>query len=493
MKKYILAIDQGTTGSRAIVYDKFGKKIASAYHEFPQHFPEPGWVEHNPLDIWRTVNNSIQKVLKIVSPNSIQAIGITNQRETTVIWDKNTGKPIYNAIVWQCHRTSTRCERLKKHKSVVTKIKQKTGLKVDAYFSATKIEWILKNVSGARKKALAGELLFGTIDTWLLWKLTGGKVHATDYTNASRTLLFNIEKLAWDPYLLKLFNIPIKILPKVHASSHVFGYTVKVGLLPAHIPISGIAGDQQAGLFGQTCFETGTVNCTYGTGGFVLFNTGKKKVNSRHGLLTTLGCDAKGQPAYLLEGGVYIAGAAIQWLRDGLNIIKHASHSEKMATSIKDNGGVYFVPAFVGLGAPYWKQNVRGLITGITRGTNRNHFVRAALEAICYQIKDLFMAMEKDSGIDIKFLKVDGGAAENNFLCQFQSDILNTKVIRPTVIETTSLGAAYLAGLTVGYWKDAEEIKRCWKQDKEFMPMMEQKMRNHYYQSWKNAVRKTIL
>jgi len=493
MVKYILAIDQGTTGSRAIVYDKFGKKIASAYHEFPQYFPKPGWVEHNPLDIWRTVNNSIQKVLKTVSPSSIQAIGITNQRETTVVWDKNTGKPIYNAIVWQCRRTSTRCELLKKHKSAVSKIKKKTGLKVDAYFSATKIEWILKNVPGARKKAVAGELLFGTIDTWLLWKLTGGKVHATDYTNASRTLLFNIEKLEWDPYLLQLFNVPAKILPEVHPSAHVFGYTVKSGVLPAHIPISGIAGDQQAGLFGQTCFESGTVNCTYGTGGFVLFNTGKKKVTSKYGLLTTVGCDAKGQPAYLLEGGVYIAGAAIQWLRDELKILKHASHSEKMATSIKDNGGVYFVPAFVGLGAPYWKENVRGLITGITRGTTRNHFVRAALESICFQIKDLFTAMEKDSGIDIKFLKVDGGAAENNFLCQFQADILNTNVIRPTVIETTSLGAAYLAGLTVGYWKDAEHIKRCWKKDREFTPVMEKKMRNHYYKSWKNAIRKTVI
>ena len=493
MKQYILAIDQGTTGSRAIVYDKFGKKIVSSYQEFIQHYPKPGWVEHDPLEIWRTVNNSIQKVLKKVPKKSIKAMGITNQRETIVVWDKNTGKPIHNAIVWQCRRTAKRCEHLKKNKSIVSKIKKKTGLKVDAYFSATKLEWILKNVAGARKKALNGDLLCGTIDTWLLWNLTGGKVHATDYTNASRTLLFNIEKKEWDKYLIKLFNIPEKILPKVYSSSNIFGYTVKNKLLPAHIPISGIAGDQQAGLFGQTCFESGSMNCTYGTGGFVLLNTGEKRVVSRHGLLTTLGCNGKGQPIYVLEGGVYIAGAAIQWLRDELKIIKRSSESEKMANSISDNGGVYFVPAFVGLGAPYWKENVRGLITGITRGTNQNHFVRAALEAICYQIKDLILAMEKDSGVKIDSLKIDGGASANNFLCQFQADILNATVVRPTIIETTSLGAAYLAGLTIGFWKDSKEIKDYWKKDKEFKPVMGVKLRNNFYLSWKKAVKKTLL
>lgn len=493
MKKYILAIDQGTTGSRAIVYDKKGKKIAGAYEEFPQYFPKPGWVEHNPNEIWDSVNNSIQKVLTKINPNDITAIGITNQRETTVLWDRTTGKPVYNAIVWQCRRTAPRCEELKNKKMMPALIRGKTGLPIDAYFSGTKIEWILNHVKGAKDKGLGKRLLFGTTDTWVLWKLTGGASHATDYTNASRTMLFNIEKLKWDDQLLSLFHIPKSILPKALPSSGIFGKTVKIGKLPAGIPIAGIAGDQQAALFGQTCFEPGTMKNTYGTGCFTLLNTGKQRINSKYGLITTLACNAKGKPVFALEGAIFIAGAAIQWLRDKLQIIGKSSDSEKMALSVKDNGGVYFVPAFVGLGAPYWDSSARGTITGITRGTQKEHIVRAALEAMCYSTKDVLLTMEKDSGLKIKQLKIDGGAAANNFLCHFQADVLGIKVIRPKIIELTSLGAAYLAGLAVGFWKNANEIKKNWAVDKTYKPKAAKLLSYKLYIGWLKAIDKTLL
>lgn len=490
--QYILAIDQGTTGSRAIVYGKNGEKIASAYEEFPQYFPRPGWVEHNPEEIWNSVNNSIQKVLAQIKPGDIAAIGITNQRETTVLWDRNTGKPVYNAIVWQCRRTAERCNKLKAEKGNAKLVKQKTGLPIDAYFSATKIEWILKNVPEVKANSKKGKLLFGTTDSWVLWKLTGGKVHATDYTNASRTMTFNINNLQWDSELLNLFGINKKMLPEVKKSSGEFGKTIKIGALPENIPITGIAGDQQAALFGQTCFLPGEVKNTYGTGCFMLMNIGSKKKVSKNGLITTICCDKSGNPAYALEGAVFIAGAAVQWLRDQLKIIASAPETEQLALSVPDNEGVYFVPAFVGLGAPYWDQSARGAIYGITRGTNRAHFVRAALEAMCYQSKDVLQAMEKDSGLKIKELKIDGGAVANNFLCQYQADILQSKVIRPTVIETTSLGAAYLAGLAVDYWEDAEEIKKCWSVNKEFKPELNRQKSAAYYQGWQKAVQRTI-
>jgi len=490
--KYILAIDQGTTGSRAIIYDRRARKIASAYEEFPQYFPRPGWVEHDPEEIWQSVNNSIQKVLKKIPGDKIQAIGITNQRETTVLWDRITGRPVYNAIVWQCRRTGPRCDQLKAAKGEVDFFRKRTGLPIDAYFSATKIEWALKNVKGALEKARNGRLLFGTTDTWVLWKLTGGEVHATDYTNASRTMLFNIEKLKWDKEILRKFNIPEKILPEVKKSSGIFGKTVETGKLPAGVPISGIAGDQQAALFGQACFEPGTIKNTYGTGCFVLLNTGRKRVVSRYGLITTLGCGIKGEPVYALEGAIFIAGASIHWIRDGLKLLTCGSESEKMATAIKGNEGVYFVPALVGLGAPYWDQDARGAIFGITRGTGANHIVRAALEAMCYQTKDVLDAMEKDSGLKIKGLRIDGGASANNFLCQFQADILRARVVRPKVIETTSLGAAYLAGLATGFWKDTGEIKKCWEKDRVFKPKMTKSLASKYYSEWLRAIARVI-
>ncbi|MBU0468698.1 MAG: glycerol kinase GlpK [Candidatus Omnitrophica bacterium] len=490
--KYILSIDQGTTGSRAILYDKNGRIKDSSYKEFRQIFPKPGWVEHDPIEIWQSVNSSIQNVLKKFPSSQIEAIGITNQRETTVIWDKVTGKPIYNAICWQCCRTALKCTQLKKKKGEVQLFKKITGLPVDAYFSATKIEWILKNVKGALAKAKAGKLLFGTTDSWVLWNLTKGKVHATDYTNASRTMIFNIDKLQWDENLLKRFNIPRQMLPEVKQSSGLFGHTEKIGKLNKGIPISGIAGDQQAALFGQACFTPGTIKNTYGTGSFVLLNTGKKRTHSKFGLITTLGCGSKGEPVYVLEGAIFIAGAAIQWLRDGIKIISNAKDSMKMAKTLRSNEGVYLVPAFVGLGAPYWDQDSRGMIIGLTRGTSRENIVRAALEAMCYQTKDVIDAMQKDSGLKIKSLKVDGGAVANEFLCQFQSDILGIDIIRPRTIETTSLGAAYLAGLAVGYWKDSQEIAKCWKQDKKFSPKMKKKDIQKYYSEWKNAISKTL-
>ncbi len=492
MNKYILSIDQGTTGSRAVAYDKNGRIIAGAYQEFNQYFPRPGWVEHNPRQIWQSVNHSIQRVLTEVSPNSIAAIGITNQRETTVIWDRETGEPIHNAIVWQCRRTAERCNNLKKAKGEIEFFRKRTGLPIDAYFSATKIEWLLKNIPGALVKAGNGKLLFGTTDTWVLWKLTGGKTHATDYTNASRTMLFNIEKLTWDEDILRKFKIPRRILPEVRKSSGAFGKTVRIGSLPSGIPIAGIAGDQQAALFGQAGFEQGSVKNTYGTGCFILLNTGKKRVNSKYGLIATLGCGVSADPVYVLEGAIFIAGAAIQWLRDGIKILSSAAESENLAKEASGNAGVYFVPALVGLGAPYWDAFARGSIFGITRGTSRNHLARAGLEAMCYQTKDVIEAMQKDSGLKIKDLKVDGGAAANNFLLQFQADILGIKVIRPRVAESTSLGAAYLAGLATGYWKDVKEIKRCWEIGRIFTPQMPKRTASKLYKGWLDAVRRTL-
>jgi glycerol kinase len=490
--KYILSIDQGTTGSRAVVYDKTGTCVASAYHEIKQYFPKPGWVEHDPLEIWSSVINSVDEVLTKVSVTQIAAIGITNQRETTVVWDRATGKPVYNAIVWQCRRTATRCNQLKSKIKISRYITQTTGLPVDAYFSATKIEWILNNVPGARKKAAAGGLCFGTTDSWVLWNLTGGKTHATDYTNASRTMLYNINKLCWDKKLLNLFGVPEKMLPDVKPSSGIFNMTAKLGRLSAGVPISGIAGDQQSALFGQACFEPGTIKNTYGTGGFVLLNAGRTRPVSKNGLITTLCCGLTTEPLYALEGSVFIAGAAIQWLRDGLKIIGSAKETEQMSVSLTNNEGVYFVPALVGLGAPYWDQDARGSVFGITRGTGRNHFVRAAVEAICYQTKDVIDAMQKDTNLKIKQLKIDGGASANNFLCQFQSDMLGIPVVRPKTIETTSLGAAYLAGLEVKFWQSAAEIKKIWEPDRIFRPTMTKQLCDKYYKGWQDAISRTL-
>ena len=487
--KYMLAIDQGTTGSRVIVYDKHGGQVASAYQAFRQYFPRPGWVEHDPEEIWQSVYTSLQAHLQQVPPSSIAGIGITNQRETTVVWDKDTGKSVYNAIVWQCRRTAERCDELKVEDEF---FRDRTGLPMDAYFSATKVEWILKNVPDALEKARQGRLLFGTTDSWVLWRLTGGKVHATDFTNASRTMLFNIEKLAWDEEILRRFDIPAAMLPEVKPSSGIVGHTASMGELAAGIPISGVAGDQQAALFGQACFEPGMMKNTYGTGSFILLNVGKKRPISNHGLIVTIGCGGRGEPVYALEGAVFIAGAAIQWLRDGLGILPSAAESERMATSVEDNAGVYFVPALVGLGAPYWDQDARGSIFGLTRGTTANHLVRAALEAMCYQTRDVLEAMQKDSGLKVQNLKIDGGAAGNNFLCQFQADVLGVDVVRPKVIETTSLGAAYLAGLALGYWEDSDDIRKCWQEDRVFSARMTREEADDLYAGWKDAVRRTL-
>lgn len=490
--KYILAVDQGTTGSRAVLYDKRGNKKAMAYEEFRQYFPRPGWVEHDPLEIWRSVNGSIQKVLRQAPGAVIAAVGITNQRETAVVWDRDTGRPVYNAIVWQCRRTAGRCEELKKRRGAAEFFSRRTGLPVDAYFSASKIEWILKNVPGASAKAGRGKLLFGTTDSWVLWNLCAGGAHATDFTNASRTMLFNIEKLDWDRDILKEFGISAGLLPEVKRSSGEFARTVRCGRLAGGIPVCGIAGDQQAALFGQACFSPGTVKNTYGTGCFLLLNTGKERPVSKCGLITTLACGEDGGPVYAMEGAVFIAGAAVQWLRDGLKLMKSSAESGKMAASLENNQGVYFVPALTGLGAPYWDAEARGAVYGITRGTKAAHLARAALEAICYQSKDVFSAMQKDTGYNIKSLKVDGGAAANGFLCQFQSDILGIEVVRPRVIESTSLGAAYLAGLACGYWRDTREIGKYWKKDRVFRPRMSRRAAEAFYKGWLGAVRRTL-
>ncbi len=442
--------------------------------------------------MWESVNWAIQKVLTKVSPGSIAAIGITNQRETTVMWDARTGRPAHNAIVWQCRRTAARCDKLKAAPDRQAFLRKRTGLPVDAYFSATKIEWMLKNVPGLMARAKKGRIRFGTTDAWTLWNLTGGAAHATDYTNASRTMCFNIDARAWDDEILRMFNIPHSVLPEVKKSSGFFGRTVRLGRLPAGIPITGIAGDQQAALFGQACFEPGTMKNTYGTGSFILLNAGCKRPLSKHGLIVTLGCGVHGEPVYVLEGAIFVAGAAIQWLRDGLKILSHASQSEMMASSVVDNAGVYFVPALVGLGAPYWDQDARGAIYGITRGTRSSHLVRAALEAMCYQTKDVVSAMQRDCGLSMKSLKVDGGAVVNDLLCQFQADLLGIDVVRPKNVETTSLGAAYLSGLAVGYWKDASEIKRCWMADTVFRPKMSRAAASRLYAGWQDAVARTL-
>jgi len=487
----VLAIDQGTTGSRAIVYDHRGLEVAGAYEEFPQYFPKPGWVEHDPEEIWGSVYRTIQKVLKQVPGSSIAAIGVTNQRETTVVWDRRTGLPVHNAIVWQCRRTAARCSRLKSEMGMSEIVRIKTGLPIDAYFSATKAEWILKE-PGLRRAARAGRLCFGNPDAWVLWKLTGGKSHATDLTNASRTMLFDIGAMRWDDDLLGLFGIPRAVLPDVLPSSGEFGRTVRLGALPSGIPITGMAGDQQAALFGQAGFSPGSTKNTYGTGCFILLNTGRKRIDSRHGLITTLACGPDGRAAYALEGSVFVAGASIQWLRDQLGLLRASADSEAMAEAVSDNAGVYFVPAFVGLGAPYWDAEARGTIVGLTRGANKNHVVRAALEAMAYSTRDILETMRRDSGLRIGRLRVDGGGAANNFLCRFQADILGLPVIRPRTIETTSLGAAYLAGLGAGFWDDTAEIERFCSNDRTFEPAMKKTEATRLYGGWTAAVRQAL-
>jgi glycerol kinase len=492
MTKYIMSLDQGTTSSRCIIFDKGGKIISQAQKEYTQIYPKPGWVEHNPEEIWSSQFEVAKEAIfkANIKASDIAGIGITNQRETTIVWDKNTGKPVYNAIVWQCRRTSHFCDKLKEEGKDIL-FKDKTGLILDAYFSGTKIKWILDNVEGARKEAEKGNLLFGTVDTYLIWKLTGGRVHVTDYTNASRTLLFNIFDLKWDNELLDILDIPKSMLPEVLPSSKVYGYTDD-SLFGFSIPISGIAGDQQAALFGQTCFENGMAKNTYGTGCFMLLNTGEKPTKSNNGLLTTIAWGINNKVYYALEGSVFVAGAAVQWLRDELKIIKTAKETEEMALSVKDTNGVYLVPAFVGLGAPYWDQYARGTIVGITRGTSREHIVRATLESLAYQTYDVLRAMEEDSGIKLKSLKVDGGACANNFLMQFQSDILNTEVERPEIIETTALGAAYLSGLAVGFWKDMDEIKKFRKVQRCFKPVMGEEERINFKAGWMEAVKRSM-
>ena len=493
MEKYILSFDAGTTSSRAIIFDKKGQIINVAQKEFQQIYPKAGWVEHDPMEIWASQSGVAREVLEksAIRPDQIVGIGITNQRETTIVWDKNTGKPIYNAIVWQCRRTASYCERLKE-KDWIDKIRDKTGLVVDAYFSATKIAWILDNVEGAREKAERGDLLFGTVDTWLVWNLTRGKVHVTDYSNASRTMLFNIKDLKWDDEILDVLNIPKAMMPEVKDSSCIYGYTDEHTYGGARIPIAGIAGDQQAALFGQNCFKPGMVKNTYGTGCFVLMNTGQEMIRSKNGLLTTIAWGIDGKVSYALEGSVFIAGAAIQWLRDELRLVYDSPQSEYYANKIEDTDGVVVVPAFTGLGAPYWDMYARGGIFGLTRGTKREHLVRATLESLAYQSKDVIEAMQEDAKIPLAHLRVDGGASANNFLMQFQADMLDTEVHRPRTLETTSLGAAYLAGLAVGYWKDLDEISEDFSIDRTFKPQMSQEKRDKNYKYWKKAIERSM-
>ncbi|PWU69397.1 glycerol kinase GlpK [Gracilibacillus dipsosauri] len=489
MEKYILSIDQGTTSSRAIIFNKKGSIVDVAQKEFEQFFPKSGWVEHDANEIWTSVLSCIAEVLRKsdIEANQIEGIGITNQRETAVVWDRHTGKPIYKAIVWQSRQTEDICRRLREagHQDL---FRDKTGLLIDAYFSGTKVKWILDNVEGAREKADNGDLLFGTIDTWLIYKLTGGKVHVTDYSNASRTLMYNIYDLKWDEQLLDILGVPSSMLPEVKSSSEVYGETVDYHFFGQNVPIAGIAGDQQAALFGQACFEKGMVKNTYGTGCFMLMHTGEEPVKSDHGLLTTLACGVDGKVEYALEGSIFVGGSAIQWLRDGLRMFKDAKQSEKYATRVESADGVYVVPAFVGLGTPYWDSDVRGAVFGLTRGTQKEHFIRATLESIAYQTKDVLAAMKDDAGLEVKSFRVDGGAVANNFLMQFQSDLVDLPVERPKVIETTALGAAYLAGLAVGYWKDREEIQAQWQMDKRFSSEMNDQDRQKLYSGWKKAV-----
>ncbi|MCH7398657.1 glycerol kinase GlpK [Belliella sp. DSM 107340] len=491
MSQYILSLDQGTTSSRAIVFDKKGQIVSVAQKDFKQHFPKSGWVEHDPQEIWTSQSAVMIESLanEDIKANQIAGIGITNQRETTIVWDRKTGKALYNAIVWQDRRTSAYCDELKEA-GKAEMIASKTGLILDAYFSATKIKWILDNVEGARKRAKKGELAFGTIDTWLVWKLTGGKNHITDISNASRTMVFNIHEKQWDKELLELFDIPESMLPEVKSSSEVYCET-SGDILSVKIPIAGIAGDQQAALFGQLCTQSGMAKTTYGTGCFLVMNTGEKPVKSENRLLTTVAWEINGKVNYALEGSVFIGGAAIQWLRDGIEFFGHAKESEKLAISLEDNDGVYFVPALSGLGAPHWDQDARGAFFGITRGTTIAHMTRAALEAIAYQVNDVLKAMEKDSGEPTKELRVDGGATANNFLMQFQADILNCKITRPKIIETTAIGAAFLAGLAVGFWKDEEELKSLWEADKSFEPKMDKEKVEKYLHFWHKAVERS--
>lgn len=489
MKKYILSLDQGTTSSRAIIFDREQNIYGVAQKEFNQIYPKEGWVEHNPMEIWSSQYCVLQEVLAKtnIEPEEIAAIGITNQRETTIVWDKVTGEPIYNAIVWQCRRTADICEELKKE-GFDKYIKENTGLLIDAYFSATKVKWILDNVEGARAKAEKGQLLFGTVDTWLLWKLTNGRVHVTDYTNASRTMLFNIKELKWDKKILDKLNIPMSMLPEVRSSSEIYGYVNLGGKDNIKVPIAGIAGDQQAALFGQAAFNKGDAKNTYGTGCFLLMNTGEELVESKNGLLTTIAIGLNGKVNYALEGSVFMGGAIIQWLRDEMGMLADAQDSEYFAKKVKNNGGVYVVPAFVGLGAPYWDMYARGSIFGLTRGSNKNHIIRAALESIAYQVRDLINAMEEDAGFKINTLKVDGGASKNKLLMQFQSDITNIEVCKPIITETTALGAAYLAGLAVGYFNTIEEISENWYGGENYNPNMEVEEREKLYNGWKKAV-----
>ncbi|NLT19851.1 MAG: glycerol kinase GlpK [Syntrophomonadaceae bacterium] len=490
--RYILSIDQGTTGTTVLILDSTGNIISRAYREFTQYYPAPGWVEHDPQEIWAvTLSTATQAILQAnITSRDIYAIGITNQRETSLLWDRHTGLPVSNAIVWQCRRTTDLCEQMKKA-GMESIIRHKTGLVIDAYFSATKVAWILENIPDARSRAEQGELIFGTIDTWLLWKLTGGKIHVTDCSNASRTMLYNIHELKWDKDILNYFDIPESVLPVVRTSSEIYGYT-DPDLLGTEIPIAGMAGDQQAALFGQTCFDVGAAKNTYGTGCFLLLNTGSQAVESQHGLLTTIAWNVNGQINYALEGSVFIAGAAIQWLRDELGIIKSSAESEILAASLASNEGVYLVPAFTGMGAPHWNMHARGTITGLTRGSNRAHFARAALESIAYQTYDVLQAMTGDAGISLKVLNVDGGASANNFLMQFQSDILNVEVDRPVITDSTAVGAAYLAGLGSGFWQHPDQLRTMRKLDRCFSPLISESEREERLQGWQKAVNCTL-
>ncbi|WP_152400223.1 glycerol kinase GlpK [Paenibacillus cellulositrophicus] len=489
MEKYILSLDQGTTSSRAILFNEKGEAVHTAQREITQHFPHPGWVEHNANEIWGSVLSVIASVLSEsgVKPEQIAAIGITNQRETAVVWDKETGDPVYHAIVWQSRQTSGICEELKAQ-GLDDTIRAKTGLLIDPYFSGTKVKWILDEVEGAREKAEQGKLLFGTIDTWLIWKFTGGRAHVTDYSNASRTLMYNIYDLKWDDELLEILGVPASMLPQVRPSSEVYGLTVPYHFFGTEVPIAGVAGDQQAALFGQACYSKGMAKNTYGTGCFMLMNTGETAVRSEHGLLTTLAWGINGKVEYALEGSIFVAGSAIQWLRDGLRMLNESKESETYASRVASTDGVYVVPAFVGLGTPYWDSDVRGAVFGLTRGTSKEHFIRATLESLAYQTKDVLSAMEADSGIELTTLRVDGGAVHNDFLMQFQSDVLGVSVERPVINETTALGAAYLAGLAVGYWKSQDDISGQWAIEREFHPVMEEKERTGLYEGWKKAV-----
>ena len=491
--KYILALDQGTTSSRAILFNESGELLSTAQKEFKQYYPQPGWVEHDPVEIWETqlaVARQAMEKLGICAED-VAAIGITNQRETTILWDKRNGRPVHKAIVWQCRRTAPYCDQLQEQ-GWTEKIREKTGLLIDAYFSATKIRWILQNVPEAKELAEGGNLLFGTIDTWLIWNLTGGQVHATDYSNASRTMLFNIHTLEWDKEILELLEIPESILPEVRPSSGVFGNTLPL-LFGAAIPVAGVAGDQQAALFGQACFSPGTAKNTYGTGGFLLMNTGEEPVSSKNGLVTTIAWGLDGKITYALEGSIFVAGAAIQWLRDELKLISSAAETEGLCKEVADTCGVYLVPAFVGLGAPYWDPYARGILTGLTRGANRSHIVRATVESMAYQTYDVLHAMEQDAGIPLAELRVDGGAAANSFLLQFQSDITGVPVLRPSTLETTALGAAYLAGLAVGYWDDLTEIRRNWQVSAAFNPELTQEAAKEKMAGWHHAVKQARL